>query len=99
MIVSIIYACINISIFRGLKKLDPNNNNIEIARKLNLSYVILFFSCFPIIILFICLYEKIKDISCCCNKIKENKNIDTNSNKSAENKRDIHNETETNINK
>ena len=99
MIVSLIYACINISKFRGLKKLDPNNDNIETARKLNLSFVILGFSCVPSIILFYCVLYKIKHHSCCCNKLKETKTNDNITNKSAENKSEIQNGTEININK
>lgn len=99
MIVSLIYGCINISKFRGLKKLVPNDDNIETARKLNLSFVILGFSCVPFIVLYNYLLDKIDkidDICCCCNKLKRAKNIDTTTNKSAENKP---NESQTNINK
>ena len=96
MIVPLIFACINISKFRGLKKLDPNNDNIETARKLNLSFVILGFSCVPFILLLYFLLSKIDDICCCFNKLKGAKNIDTTTNKSTENKP---NESQTNINK
>ena len=99
MLVSLIFACVNISKFKGLKKLHKNNDNIEIPRKLNLSFVILGFSCLPFIILINCLLDKIKYSYCCCNKSKESPNNDINTNKSTENKPEIHNESEANINK
>ena len=112
MLVSLIFACINISKFRGLKKLDHNNDNIETSRKLNLSFVILGFSFFPFIIFLNFLLSNNKCNSCCCyiskgvKKKKKRKiiglipqNIDIAINKSTENKQEIHYESLTNINK
>ena len=99
MLVSLNFACVNISKFRGLKKLDPNNDNIETARKINLSLVILGFSFFPFIIFLNFLLSNNKCKSCCCHKSKEVKNIEATTNKSTENKQEIQNESGININK
>ena len=99
MLVSLIYACINISKFRGLKKVVPNNDNIETARKLNLSFVILGFSCVPFIILFYYLFDKINCNNCCCNKSKESHTVENKTNSSTENKPKIDNVSDININK